>query len=152
VGKPVVRNNYFFQVIVPKEKGDGEGHGEEETEAELDKEELAWARSTLGAEEEYGVGGHGWDKMKDGERTVVDWVRMRTERQTLRRLGRSGAVVFTIRTYLTPVVALGKEEGVAGRLASALRSWPEDVGRYKGQGKGGWYGVVLAYLDQIGQA
>lgn len=54
-------------------------------------------------------------------------VRLRQERQSLRRLPRSGAVVFTIRTYLDPFTELAKESGVPGRLASAIRSWPEDV-------------------------
>ena len=56
-------------------------------------------------------------------------VRMRVERQTLRRLPRTGAIVFTIRVYLTRLEDLVAEPGVPGRLASAIRSWPEDVAR-----------------------
>lgn len=52
---------------------------------------------------------------------------LRSERETLRRLPRTGAIIFTIRVYQTPLVELVKEPGVPGRIASAIRSWPEDV-------------------------
>lgn len=58
---------------------------------------------------------------------TVERIRLRTERQSLRRLPRSGAIIFTIRTYIFTVEELGKEPGVPGRMASAIRSWPEDV-------------------------
>lgn len=69
----------------------------------------------------------------------------RSERQSLRRLPKSGAVVFTIRTYFVPVMEIAREPGVPGRLASAVRSWGDDVARYKGRER---YGdVLLEYLD-----
>jgi alpha-1,2-mannosyltransferase len=116
--KPVVRNNYFFQV------DDG----------------LAWSES-IGSE--YGEG-IGWDTAEKGR--AVEHHYFRSERQSLRRLPRSGGVVFTIRTYFLPVTELVKETGVAGRLASAVRSWGEDVGKYKGRER---YGdVLLEFLDR----
>ena len=70
----------------------------------------------------------------------------RSERQTLRRLPRTGAVVFTIRTYFHPVADLAREDYVPGRLASAVRSWGPDVSRYKGRER---YGdVLLDFLDR----
>jgi hypothetical protein len=50
-------------------------------------------------------------------------MRLRVERQTLRRLPRSGAIVFTIRVYMTPLAELGP--GEAGRLAAAIRGVKE---------------------------
>ena len=135
VDKPVVRNNYFIQTNV----GDGPNAH--------DKEELAWCESIVGPEDEYRHGSHGEDRNK--EESGIEGMCLRTERQTLRRLGISGGVVFTVRTYVTPVVSLAEEDGVAGRLASALRSWPEDVGRYKGKERGQWWSLVIEYLDQI---
>jgi hypothetical protein len=135
VDKPVVRNNYFIQTNV----GDGPDG--------IDKEELAWSESTVGPEDEFRHGGHGEDRNK--EALTLEGIFLRTERQTLRRLGVSGGVIFTVRTYLTRVVSLAEEEGVAARLASALRSWPEDVGRYKGKERGNWWKLVLEHLDQI---
>lgn len=70
----------------------------------------------------------------------------RSERQSLRRLPRSGGVVFTIRTYFEPITSICDEDYVPGRLASAVRSWGDDVARYKGKEK---YGeVLLEYLDR----
>lgn len=65
----------------------------------------------------------------------------------LNRLPRSGGVVFTIRTYMHPVTSLAQEPYVPGRLASAIRSWGDDVSRYKGKER---YGeVLLEYLDSM---
>jgi hypothetical protein len=61
-------------------------------------------------------------------------------------LPRSGGVVFTIRTYFHPITEICEEPYVPGRLASAVRSWGDDVSKYKGKEK---YGeVLLAYLDK----
>ena len=139
VDKPVIRNNYFIQTNV----GDGPNG--------MDKEELAWSESTVGPEDEFRHGSHGEDRNHEGSgKETVEGMYLRTERQTLRRLAMSGGVVFTVRTYMTGVVSVAEEEGVAARLASALRSWPDDVGRYKGRERGRWWGVVVEYLDQIG--
>ncbi|KAF8914122.1 hypothetical protein CPB84DRAFT_1741949 [Gymnopilus junonius] len=148
VDKPVIRNNYFIQANRRRESG---AHEQNESGQVVDPEELGWAESTLGSEETYEHGSMRPAFAKavtEKDMIAIDWIRLRTERQTLRRLPRSGAVVFTIRTYLTPVTALGKERGIPGRMASALRSWPEDVGEYKGKFKGGWYGPLLDYLDK----
>ena len=53
--------------------------------------------------------------------------------------------MFTIRTYFEPITKVAEEVGVPGRLASAVRSWGDDVGRYKGRER---YGdVLLEFLD-----
>jgi len=66
---------------------------------------------------------------------------------TIYRLPRSGGVVFTIRTYFHPITEICKEPYVPGRLASAVRSWGDDVSRYKGKDL---YGeVLLEYLDEM---
>ena len=61
------------------------------------------------------------------------------------RLSRSGGVVFTIRTYFHPITEICKEPYVPGRLASAVRSWGEDVSKYKGKER--YQDVLLEYLD-----
>jgi hypothetical protein len=55
---------------------------------------------------------------------------LRVERQTLRRLPRSGDVLFTIRTWRTVLGSLAPE--VAHRLGAAVRALPEPERRYKG--------------------
>ena len=62
----------------------------------------------------------------------------RVERQTLRRLERSGAVVFTIRTYVASAKDLvGRYDDFGPALLHSLESAPEEVREYKG-----WQGVV----------
>lgn len=54
-------------------------------------------------------------------------------------------MVFTIRTYFHPISEICEEPYVPGRLASAVRSWGEDVSRYKGKER--YEEVLLEYLD-----
>lgn len=128
VDKPVVRNNYSFQVVARPEDADP-----------LDPDELAWAK-TMKGDEDADFGEPGFLRAEGGnyrasnlenqtEPVEPTQVRLRVERQTLRRLPKTGAIVFTIRVYLTPLVELVKEPDVPGRLASAIRSWPDDVAR-----------------------
>ena len=117
---PVIRNNYFIQV----------------------DDELAWSPS-IGPEDGEHTQSAGWDTAEKNK--AVTNHHFRSERQSLRRLPRSGGVVFTIRTYFEPITKIVQEPGVPGRLASAIRSWGEDTSRYKGRAK---YGeVLLDYLD-----
>lgn len=116
---PVLRNNYFIQV----------------------DESLPWSHS-IGSEDGETVS---WNTAEKNR--AIEHHFFRSERQSLRRLPRSGAVVFTIRTYFEPITEVVKEPYVPGRLASAVRSWGEDVARYKGREK---YGeVLLEYLDRM---
>ncbi|KAG6843960.1 hypothetical protein H0H87_011382 [Tephrocybe sp. NHM501043] len=137
VDKPVSRNNYFFQVVkTPASNG----------VEDIDPEELAWAESSHGPEDDF-LGAHPAVQPTRPTPTPSN-VRLRSERQTLRRLPRTGAILFGIRTYLTPLERLAEEPGVARRLAGALRGWGDDIGEYKGKNGGGWWDVVLDYLDK----
>ncbi|KAI1075512.1 mannosyl transferase [Whalleya microplaca] len=114
----VARNNYFFQV----------------------DDELPWSWS-IGPEDAPEVS---WNTAEKDR--AIEHHYFRSERQALRRLPKSGGVVFTIRTYFHPVKEIAEEDYVPGRLASAIRSWGDDVSRYKGKEK---YGkVLLEYLDK----
>lgn len=111
------RNNYFIQV----------------------DDCLPWSHS-IGQESDAVVG---WATAEKDKAIANHY--FRSERQTLRRLPKTGAVCFTIRTYFLPVTEMANEPYVPGRLASAVRSWDGDVARYKGRER---YGdVLLAYLD-----
>ena len=57
---------------------------------------------------------------------------LRSERQTLRRLPETGAVVFTIRTQQTRIAALEHRPAVAAALASRLEAQPRELARYAG--------------------
>ncbi|KAG9547777.1 glycosyltransferase family 22 protein, partial [Aureobasidium melanogenum] len=115
---PVKRNNYFLQV----------------------DEDLAWSYS-IGPEDD---GEPSWDTAAANR--AIEHHYFRSECQSLRRLPRSGGVLFTIRTYFHPITEIAEEDYVPGRLASAIRSWGDDVSKYKGKAK---YGdVLLNYLDK----
>jgi hypothetical protein len=57
---------------------------------------------------------------------------LRVERQTLRRLPASGAVLFTIRTHVTQLREAIRDAKSAQDLATAVRTMPDDVARYRG--------------------
>lgn len=56
---------------------------------------------------------------------------LRVERQTLRQLPRTRAVVFGIRTYVYPLAQIADDPAVAARLASAVRGLPAALSAYK---------------------
>jgi hypothetical protein len=56
---------------------------------------------------------------------------LRVERQTLRRLPRTGAIVFSIRTHVTPLAAAIGTARAASDLAATLRSMSEPVRAYR---------------------
>ncbi|KAK9369888.1 hypothetical protein V1509DRAFT_617833 [Lipomyces kononenkoae] len=116
--KPVVRNNYFLQT----------------------DDDLGWS-SAIGPEDSDDIG---WDAAEYA--TDINKMHFRSERQSLRRLPKSGGVVFTIRTYFAPITEIAKEPYVPGRLADGIRAWSDDVARYKGKRK--FDKIVLDYLDE----
>ncbi|KAL1939749.1 hypothetical protein VTO73DRAFT_9782 [Trametes versicolor] len=162
--KPVIRNNYAVQLVQePAMRTPAPAPG---SLLALDPEELAWAATMNGSEDTNdferakhindqadstprapgeGESERGYPVSRTATPATLRTVCLRTERQTLRRLPRTGAVVFTIRVYQTPFADLVREPGVAGRLASAIRSWPEDVARYKARDA---YEAVLPLLDR----
>jgi hypothetical protein len=149
VDKPVIRNNYFVQIVRPVEDRQDSSVTRNQP-VDLDPEELAWSVTVNGPEDDFSPG-HGVHGGSPDSLTVSpSTLRLRTERQTLRRLPKSGAVVFTIRTYTFPVTELATERGVPARMASAIRSWPEDVAKYKAQVR--YRDVLLEYLDECAKA
>jgi len=147
VDKPVLRNNYFFQIV--------RSASDPSRSDSIDPDELAWSDTTNGDEDHFEqttkepsleaqMSGSVLFQPPRATKSAED-IRLRTERQSLRRLPHSGAIVFTIRTYIFPVVDLAKEPGVPGRMASAIRSWPEDVQTYKGQHL--YRDAILPFLD-----
>ncbi|GAA5919541.1 hypothetical protein JCM6882_002909 [Rhodosporidiobolus microsporus] len=131
------RNNYFFQV----------------------DEKLGWSEATNGTEEVFDhtdkkpreeqfkpEGGHTQPRAA----TDINQIHFRTERQSMRRLPKSRAILFTTRSYLFPVTDLADEPGIPGRMASSVRSWPSEGNRNVD-----WYKasdlfapVLLPYLDK----
>ena len=56
---------------------------------------------------------------------------LRVERQTLRKLKETGAILFTIRIHLRPLKEVVKFEGIVNRLTRALSALPPEMQTYK---------------------
>ncbi|KAI5969033.1 hypothetical protein CANMA_001923 [Candida margitis] len=119
VDKPVFRNNYFLQL---------DGY-------------LGWSKS-LGDEDDDKW--FGWKVATPA--TDISDIHFRSERQSLRRLPISGAVIFTVRSYFIPMTELCEEPYVPRRLLNGITSWTEDVGEYKGFHK--FKDILLPYLEE----
>jgi len=59
----------------------------------------------------------------------------RSERQTLTRLPRTGAIAFTIRVYLHPLASLRAVPGALASLFAAIDLMPPAIASYKGMGR-----------------
>ncbi len=80
---------------------------------------------------------------------VGDALWLRSERQTLQALPRSGAVLFTIRVQQCRFRALASRPDVADALARRLAAQPEDLVAMNGLA--GRLDPVLAYLSTLGR-
>lgn len=69
----------------------------------------------------------------------------RVERQTFRRLPKSGAVLFSVKTQLIRLIDLSAQE--LRDFAAEARSWPEDIAKYKGISD--WGPCGLQYCDSM---
>ena len=70
---------------------------------------------------------------------------LRVERQTLRRLPRTGAILFGIRVHVYPLKAAITTRATAARLAEAIRALPESMSLYKSLPS--IRAALLAWLD-----
>lgn len=68
---------------------------------------------------------------------------LRTEHQTLTKLPRSQAIMFCVRSFMTPLEEI-KSAGEGPKLAAAIESMPEKLGLYKMRHF--WGGAVLPWL------
>jgi Protein of unknown function (DUF3445) len=118
---PVARNNWLIQVLPPTPVP---ATWPQSSDAREPLEELAWAEGTFGPEDTLGT-----CPRPAPPEPLPERMRLRVEHQTLRRLPRSGAIVFTIRVYMTPLEEL--EPGEAGRLAAAVRGVKEQEVVYR---------------------
>lgn len=118
---PMVRYNYGFQM----------------------DDNLPWAYSSLGDEDS----DSGW-RFQTGEAKAIsiDDIYYRSERQSLRRLPKSGVIVFTIRAYFLPLVEICKEPFVPQRLLNGVLNWDEESKEYKGFEK--YKDIVIPYLTK----
>jgi dimethylamine monooxygenase subunit A len=77
----------------------------------------------------------------------LDDLHLRVERQVLQRLPKTKAIVFSIRTYITPISEVTKDKDVARALRTNTRSYKPEVAIYKN--KSLWENVLEEHLDQV---
>ncbi|CAM6093039.1 unnamed protein product [Calypogeia fissa] len=70
----------------------------------------------------------------------------RCERETLMRLPRTGAILFTIRTYIKPLSVFEPRPALAAKMVQGLRAFPEPISKYKTMAS--YYHLALEYLQQ----
>jgi hypothetical protein len=85
-----------------------------------------------------------------GPPVIPDGLWLRSERQTLRRLPVTGAVLFTIRTQQAPLAVVAARPGVAAALADAVEAWSDDLVAYRGAGR--WRLAAVRWLRAVGRA
>ena len=73
---------------------------------------------------------------------------LRSERQTLRRLPDTGAILFTIRVQLAPATALLERLPLAARLLDAVEHWTPEMIASRGN-RHGWMEQVTGWLRRI---
>jgi len=84
------------------------------------------------------------DVPRAGEAPAL-WIR--SERETLRRLPRTGAILFTIRVQMAPVSVLADRPDTAAAMAASVRSWDPASAGYRSTGAVGE--ALLAWLDHV---
>ncbi|KAI0174069.1 hypothetical protein BJ166DRAFT_511006 [Pestalotiopsis sp. NC0098] len=97
-----------------------------------------WPTATMGPEDDWdpiiqgpGVGTPSHGKWKpQGPITDISQLWFRQERQVLRRLPKSRAIVWCVHTYIEPMDTVAREPGIPGRLASLVRSWDPVMAKY----------------------
>ena len=73
---------------------------------------------------------------------------IRVERQTLRKLPRSGDILFTIRIYIDPIAALARHPETLGALKANLQALTPAERDYKGLRKA--FDYVMAVIEGFG--
>jgi hypothetical protein len=69
---------------------------------------------------------------------------VRRERQTFTRLAMSDAILFTVRTFMTPLTSLGDDELTA--FVEQAKGWTGEMAAYKGREQ--WWDTVLRYQER----
>ena len=80
------------------------------------------------------------------ERNAGDRLHLRVERQTLRRLPDSKAVLFGIRVHVYPLARVIDTPPIAAALAEAVRALPAEMAHYKSLPM--FQAALLAWLDR----
>jgi dimethylamine monooxygenase subunit A len=82
-----------------------------------------------------------------GRPLTIDQLYLRVERQFLQRLPKTKGLIFSIRTYVTPLLEVMKDRDIARALRTSVSSYSPQVAKYKN--KHLWNDVVLKHISEI---
>ncbi|KAL6851166.1 hypothetical protein ACO1O0_008294 [Amphichorda felina] len=85
--------------------------------------------------------------LPEGDDPKLSDLHLRVERQVLQRLPKTRALLFTIRTYVTPITEVTKDREVAAALRTSVNSYTDDVAKYKN--KNVWDKLLQKHLSEI---
>ncbi|KAI1378848.1 hypothetical protein F4677DRAFT_412166 [Hypoxylon crocopeplum] len=78
---------------------------------------------------------------------TIDQLHLRVERQFLQRLPRTRGLIFSIRTYVTPILEVTKDKEIARALRTSVDSFSPQVAAYKN--KHIWNDILITHLDEV---
>jgi dimethylamine monooxygenase subunit A len=82
-----------------------------------------------------------------GKDPALSDLHLRVERQVLQRLPKTRALLFTIRTYITPIMTVTEDLEVARGLNTSVNSYSNDVALYKN--KPLWGNILDEHLKEV---
>lgn len=81
------------------------------------------------------------------EHTInINDLHLRVERQVLMRLPKTRDLLFSIRTYITPIIEVVEDRERAQALWTSVTSYSDDVASYKNRDL--WLSTLEAYLKE----
>ncbi|KAG9600590.1 hypothetical protein KCU77_g2089, partial [Aureobasidium melanogenum] len=90
---------------------------------------------------------HSHHNLNADKKVRLEDLHLRVERQFLQRLPKTRALLFSIRTYITPITEVTRDKEVAAALRTSVGSFTEDVAGYKN--KALWNSVLCEHLEQV---
>lgn len=90
---------------------------------------------------------HSHHNLSAEKKVRLEDLHLRVERQFLQRLPKTRALLFSIRTYITPITEVTKDKEVAAALRNSMASYTDDVAKYKN--KPLWNSVLADHLEEV---
>ncbi|VUC20403.1 unnamed protein product [Clonostachys rosea] len=82
-----------------------------------------------------------------GKAIALTDLHLRVERQVLQRLPKTGALLFTIRTYVTPLTQVTKDKEITRALRTTIDSYDETMSSYKN--KQLWNSIFQKHVAEV---
>jgi dimethylamine monooxygenase subunit A len=114
---------------------------------------VRWNWTLFGQDKLYHPVSEGGMKRRFGDGKIAERIFLRLERQTLRKLPKTGEILFTIRTHIDPVAVLETHAdgaALAGAVAEQVRAFSAEELAYKGMTQE--RDQVLARFERIATA